>query len=203
MNTWRLLMVANRSVSPLPDVNPPLSRHYPAGIQPPSIRRAHRIFVRRDTTWRRPHAFFKSPFTTPKGLSCYERAPSHHRMTLLSHLRAPHATWGAQLSQQTALSTAQEALDGLLDRLRPSIGPFRPPPTIVRPCLPLAEGGGGGVRRPLSNSRMADCRETSDAEFESSQWDALIYLHKLSTWGHVSGQSQVKGQNRAPSGYGP
>ena len=58
--------------------------------------------------------------------------------------------------------------------------------------LPLA-GGGGGVRRPLSNSRTADRSGTSDAAFESSRWDGLKTFHKFSKWGHVSGQGQVKG----------
>ena len=81
-----------------------------------------------------------------KGLSCHERAPSHHRMTLLYRFRAPPAAYGIQLSLRIALSTAQDALEGPLDRLRPSFGPFHPgtpchmggtalcAPSCVRPC---------------------------------------------------------------------
>ena len=56
----------------------------------------------------------------------------------------------------------------------------------------LSLAGGGGVSRPLSNSRMADRSETSDAVFESSRWDGLKAPAKFSKRSHVFVQGQVK-----------
>ena len=58
-------------------------------------------------------------------------------------------------------------------------------------------GGGGGVKRPhvITRERMA-AERTNDAAFESSRWDDPKAPPKFSKWGHVSGQGQVKSQNR-------
>ena len=62
---------------------------------------------------------------------------------------------------------------------------------------PRLVGGGGGVKRPpRHNSRTNGRRETNDAAFESSRWDDPKAPPKFSKWGHVSGQGQVKSQNR-------
>ena len=70
-------------------------------------------------------------------------------------------------------------------------------------CTHHSLGGGGRIRPPPAISKTDGRRETDEAAFERSRRDASKPLSKIQNWGHVSGQGQVKGQNRVFSGCRP
>ena len=72
-------------------------------------------------------------------------------------------------------------------------------------CTHHSLGGGGSDPDPPppAISKTDGRRETDEAAFERSRRDASKPLSKIQNWGHVSGQGQVKGQNRVFSGCRP
>ena len=80
---------------------------------------------------------------------------------------------------------------------------FNPPPPGLFLYPPQPGGGGGVGSDPPAISKTDGRRETDEAEFERSRRDASKPLSKIQNWGHVSGQGQVKGQNRVFSGCRP
>ena len=62
-------------------------------------------------------------------------------------------------------------------------------------------GGGGRISPPLPNSRTRSRSEVGKAANESSRWVLFKQILKIFLKGHMSGQGQVKDQNRHFSPY--